>query len=90
LASLGARGLEVQAAFNRELGLADPPITWHAARDGLAETVAWLGLVTGRAAWAEQVGAGRVSASGERADLSGLLPLIELGPGPAGPPVGAG
>ena len=47
LASLGDKGLEVQAAFCAELGLAEPPITWHVARDGLAEAVGFLGLVTG-------------------------------------------
>ena len=47
LASLGDKGLEVQAALARELGLAQPDITWHVARDGLAEVVAFLGLVTG-------------------------------------------
>ena len=35
----------------------------------------WLALVTGRSGWAEAVASGRLSASGERADLSGLLPL---------------
>jgi hypothetical protein len=35
----------------------------------------WLGLVTGRVAWADALADGRVRASGERADLSGLLPL---------------
>lgn len=47
LASLGDRGLEVQAALMRELGLAAAPITWHVARDGLAETVQFLALVAG-------------------------------------------
>jgi 3-carboxy-cis,cis-muconate cycloisomerase len=47
LASLGDRGLEVQAAFLDEIGLARPAITWHVARDGLAEAVLFLGLVTG-------------------------------------------
>src|SRR3712207_2264396 len=47
LASLGDKGLEVQAAFCEELGLAQPPITWHVARDGFAEAVGFLGLVTG-------------------------------------------
>ena len=46
LASLGDRGLEVQAAMMRELGLGVPDTTWHTARDGLAETAQWLGLVT--------------------------------------------
>jgi hypothetical protein len=35
----------------------------------------WLGLVTGEVAWDDAVADGRVRASGERADLSGLLPL---------------
>jgi hypothetical protein len=39
----------------------------------------WLELVTGRSSWAEAVAAGRVLASGERSDLSGLLPLLSTG-----------
>ncbi|QAY63748.1 hypothetical protein ET495_11400 [Xylanimonas allomyrinae] len=35
----------------------------------------WLGLVTGRVRWADAVDDGRVRASGERSDLSSLLPL---------------
>src|SRR5436190_2162376 len=47
LASLGDRGLEVRREYARELQLGDPPITWHVARDALAEMVSFLGLVTG-------------------------------------------
>jgi 3-carboxy-cis,cis-muconate cycloisomerase len=47
LASLGEDGFRVQEALCRELGLEQPVITWHVARDGLAEAVAFLGLVTG-------------------------------------------
>lgn len=47
LASLGTRGLEVQALFCKELDLVQPTITWHVARDGLAEAVTLLGLITG-------------------------------------------
>ncbi|MGE0698725.1 MAG: adenylosuccinate lyase family protein, partial [Hyphomicrobiaceae bacterium] len=47
LASLGTKGLEVQAAIAAELGLAQPDITWHVARDGIAEVGAFLGIVTG-------------------------------------------
>lgn len=36
----------------------------------------WLAIVTGRASWAEEVAAGRISASGERADLSSALPML--------------
>lgn len=35
----------------------------------------WLALATGRLTWADAVGSGTVSASGERADLTALLPL---------------
>ena len=47
LASLGDRGLDVQAAMMEELGLGVPAATWHVARDGLAEAVNFLGLLTG-------------------------------------------
>jgi Bacterial SCP ortholog len=43
-----------------------------------ADAATWLALVTGRLDWAGAVAAGRVRASGERADLSAVLPL---GPG---------
>ena len=35
----------------------------------------WLAMVSGQLSWADAVAAGRVAASGLRADLSGLLPL---------------
>jgi len=47
LASLGDKGLAVRAALMRELGLAEPAITWHVARDALAEAVLFTGLLTG-------------------------------------------
>jgi uncharacterized protein (TIGR03083 family) len=40
------------------------------------DAVTFLRLVSGRERWADAVGSGRVRASGERADLSGLLPLL--------------
>jgi 3-carboxy-cis,cis-muconate cycloisomerase len=46
LASLGGQGLAVRAALMRELGLGEPDITWHVARDGLTEAVLFAGLVT--------------------------------------------
>jgi 3-carboxy-cis,cis-muconate cycloisomerase len=46
LASLGDQGLAVSAALMEELKLSSAPITWHVARDGLAEAVQFLGLVT--------------------------------------------
>ena len=47
LASLGDKGLEVQQALADELGLAVPATTWHVARDGFAEAVNLLALITG-------------------------------------------
>jgi len=47
LASLGAKGLQVQQALAEELELAVPATTWHVARDGFAETVNLLALITG-------------------------------------------
>jgi 3-carboxy-cis,cis-muconate cycloisomerase len=47
LASLGDKGLAVQDAFCTELGLSAPATTWHVARDGFAETINFLALVTG-------------------------------------------
>jgi 3-carboxy-cis,cis-muconate cycloisomerase len=49
LASLGdaQTGLRVRALYAEELGLLDPPITWHVARDGLNEIVALLAAIGG-------------------------------------------
>jgi 3-carboxy-cis,cis-muconate cycloisomerase len=47
LASLGDDGLAVSAALAEELALPEAEIPWHVARDGLAEAVCWLGLLTG-------------------------------------------
>jgi 3-carboxy-cis,cis-muconate cycloisomerase len=47
LASLGSRGLEVQAALMDELGLGHPEIAWHTHRDRFAEAACFLGLTTG-------------------------------------------
>lgn len=42
----------------------------------------WLDVALGRSTWAEAVASGAVRASGERTDLTGLLPLH---PGPTAP-----
>jgi 3-carboxy-cis,cis-muconate cycloisomerase len=49
LASLGAgeAALGSCTELARELGLAEPPITWHVARDAIAETVQFLALLGG-------------------------------------------
>ncbi|PFG40227.1 hypothetical protein ATJ97_2748 [Georgenia soli] len=40
------------------------------------DTTTWLGLATGRLTWDEAVASGKVTASGTRADLSPVLPLV--------------
>ncbi|KAF2252946.1 adenylosuccinate lyase [Trematosphaeria pertusa] len=49
LASLGSGddGIRVRKEMAKDLGLADPPITWHVARDGVAEITNYLALVGG-------------------------------------------
>lgn len=47
LASVGEGGLDMQKLFCEELGLHQASITWHVARDGIAEAVTLLGLITG-------------------------------------------
>jgi hypothetical protein len=38
----------------------------------------WLELATGLLSWTDAVAAGRVTASGSRADISALLPVVRL------------
>ncbi|MEU2155348.1 sterol carrier family protein [Streptomyces sp. NPDC019396] len=40
------------------------------------DPLTWIRLATGRTGWDEALAAARVTASGERADISGLLPLL--------------
>src|SRR5262249_53765533 len=47
LASLGNQGIAVMEGLAADLGLGAPAAPWHVCRDGLAETVALLGLVCG-------------------------------------------
>lgn len=47
------------------------------------DAVTWLQLATGALSWAEAVAAGKVAASGLRAELSDWLPLVGAGDGPA-------
>ncbi len=42
------------------------------------DAATWLRLATGQVTWDDAVAAGKVTASGNRADLSGLLPLRPL------------
>jgi hypothetical protein len=50
------------------------------------DPVTWLDLATGRLTWAAALAGGRVHASGQRADLSGYLPLASEGPAGRQPP----
>ncbi|MHA7261728.1 sterol carrier family protein [Arthrobacter sp. TMN-37] len=45
----------------------------------------WLQLATGALSWGSAVAAGKVAASGQRADLAAWLPLFPQGSGAAGP-----
>ncbi len=49
---------------------------------GVVETdpATWLALATGALEWDEALAAARVTASGVRADLSSLLPVIRMAP----------
>jgi 3-carboxy-cis,cis-muconate cycloisomerase len=47
LASLGKDGMAVHDALMADLGLSAPSITWHVARDNLAEMVGLLALIAG-------------------------------------------
>lgn len=47
LASLTEHGFAIQEGLMKELGLGVPEVTWHTMRDRIAETVTFLGLVTG-------------------------------------------
>jgi 3-carboxy-cis,cis-muconate cycloisomerase len=47
LAAFGERGLEVRAAFARELGLPEPDVTWHTLRLPIAYLGSLLGLTAG-------------------------------------------
>ncbi|HWA80848.1 MAG TPA: adenylosuccinate lyase family protein [Acetobacteraceae bacterium] len=47
LASLGAQGVAVMEALAAELGLAAPAAPWHVTRDGFAEVLSVLGLISG-------------------------------------------
>jgi hypothetical protein len=45
------------------------------------DPLTWLDLATGELSWAAAVATGRLRASGQRADISGYLPVVSPGPG---------
>lgn len=44
------------------------------------DAATWLSIATGVTTWADQLAAGRIAASGQRADLSAYLPLVRVPP----------
>ncbi|MCU1636564.1 MAG: hypothetical protein JWQ68_1803 [Cryobacterium sp.] len=46
-----------------------------------ADAATWLALATGRLGWIDALASGRIHASGQRADLTGHLPIVSAGSG---------
>jgi putative sterol carrier protein len=70
--------VEVRVAPHGVVQCVEGPRHTRGTPPNVVETDAatWLSLAAGDLTWAEAVGAGRVRASGGRADLSSLLPLV--------------
>ncbi len=68
----------VQCGTSTGTGLGDGPRHTRGTPPNVVETDAltWVQLGAGAMTWAEAVAAGRVIASGGRADLAALLPLV--------------
>jgi len=74
------RSVEVRVPPHGAVQCVDGPRHTRGTPPNVVETDAstWLRLATGEMAWGEAVSSGRLHASGERADLSDLLPLVTL------------
>jgi hypothetical protein len=72
------RSVEVRVPPHGAVQCGEGPRHTRGTPPNVVETdpATWLRLATGAVTWAEAVGSGRVSASGERADLSAYLPLV--------------
>lgn len=72
------RSVEVRVPGHVAVQCVEGPRHTRGTPANVVETdpVTFVELGAGRLAWADAVAAGRVHASGERADLSGILPLI--------------
>jgi len=70
--------VEVRVAPHGVVQCVEGPRHTRGTPPNVVETDAatWLSLATGDLAWSDAVAAGRVRASGGRADLSSLLPLV--------------
>jgi hypothetical protein len=76
------RSVELRVPPHVAVQLVEGPRHTRGTPPNVIETDAatWLRLATGATTWAEELAAGRVSASGNRADLSGHLPLRPIKP----------
>jgi hypothetical protein len=84
-------GLLVEQAPGRTVEVRIPPLAAVQCVPGPRHTrgtppnvvetdpLTWLELATGQLAWSAAVTSGRVRASGQRADISGYLPLVSEG-----------
>ena len=74
------RSVELRVPPHVSVQCIDGPRHTRGTPPNVVETDAgtWLRLATGELAWDAAVAEGRVTASGNRADLSGLLPLRPL------------
>ncbi len=72
------RSVEVRVPPYGAVQCVDGPRHTRGTPPGVVETdpVTWLALASGRLQWAEALRSGRLRASGERTDLSAILPLI--------------
>ena len=77
---LPGRSVELRVPPHVAVQLVPGPRHTRGTPPNVVETDAatWLRLVTGELTWADAVAAGRVSASGNRADLGAHLPLRPL------------
>ncbi|MBO0774061.1 MAG: hypothetical protein J2P35_21630 [Actinobacteria bacterium] len=74
------RAVEVRVPPLAAVQAIDGPRHTRGTPPNVVETdpVTWVRLATGRLSWAEATGAGRVHASGPRADLSPYMPVLPL------------
>lgn len=72
------RSVEVRVPPYGAVACAEGPRHTRGTPPNVVETdpMTWVSLATGASGWAAAVAAGRVRASGERADLSAFLPLV--------------
>lgn len=80
------RSVEVRVPPYAAVQCVEGPRHTRGTPGGVVETApsTWLALATGRLGWAEAVAQGRLSASGERSDLSRYLPLARPSRGAGG------